>query len=455
MSDINENVEAIQSDDEEPVKTDSEEEGEVEQPKEDSEDEGPPRKRAMFSLPEIKSNRNEWKLPTELREFFVERCQNHLSERELEEFKEINTPKNVPVPTKLDPFMKALLEKRGHHKVVSADEEWQRVHSRLYEITGPLGKVWSQVQTYLHTEEENLDPEEVLGQLNASIVLLGQAINKVAYERRLSVLAALTDAKTAKKDLKDNLEDINKENKLLFGEQFQKQIKTVTKAQESAEKVFSKTKKKTFRPFSSASTGYHNGTQRHNSANNNGGGFSSSTWQTSSRKGMFTNRRGKKLSICSEGKLHGSSRGKIYTPRIKKLISFYPKKHSKERREDKVLLSELEGPDKRSHNFEYGHRLEIANKGHTSTEKGTKRDSYVKNGGTGSRQRNFVNVRERSHKGNSRGTRTIPVQRFCETKEGKGEISTHNKLETSKSTNALHTLQDGGHEEHTRHVKSG
>jgi len=39
-----------------------------------------PRKREwMFSLPELKGNRQEWELPDELKEFFDERCKNHLS----------------------------------------------------------------------------------------------------------------------------------------------------------------------------------------------------------------------------------------------------------------------------------------------------------------------------------------------------------------------------------------
>ena len=59
----------------------------------------------------------------------------------------------------------------------------------------------------------------------------------MAYERRQSVLAELRDAKIAKRQLRDNQEDINKEQKLLFGEEFQKHIKTLAKAQDSAEKL--------------------------------------------------------------------------------------------------------------------------------------------------------------------------------------------------------------------------
>ena len=125
-----------------------------------------------------------------------------------------------------------------------------------------MGKLWSKVQTYVHAEEGDLEPEEVVDLLNKSMVLLGQAINKIAYERRLSVLGALSDIKGAKKELKENSEEINAEKKLLFGETFQKQLKTTTKAQESAEKLLLKTKRKTgggSRPFSSGSSGHYSG----------------------------------------------------------------------------------------------------------------------------------------------------------------------------------------------------
>jgi len=78
------------------------------------------------------------------------------------------------------------------------------------------------VQTFLHTDEngDEMDPEEILKLLNSSVVLLGQTINKVAYGRRLAVLAALTDVKTAKKDIKENIEDLGKEEKLFLGNFF-------------------------------------------------------------------------------------------------------------------------------------------------------------------------------------------------------------------------------------------
>lgn len=129
--------------------------------------------------------------------------------------------------------------------------------------------------------------------MNDSIVLLGQVINKVAYERRLAVLGALHDVKHAKKQLKENQEEFRKEDKFLFGKEFQSQLKTLKKAQESAEKLLTKSsstskntgedggRKRKYpfgdRPFSPSSSSYHgysrpSGGATNMAARNRGGG---------------------------------------------------------------------------------------------------------------------------------------------------------------------------------------
>ena len=66
----------------------------------------------------------------------------------------------------------------------------------------------------------------------------------MTYERGLTILAGLNDVKQPKTLLKDNMEDLNSETKFLFGETFQKHVKTTAKAQKSAEKMLAKAGKK-------------------------------------------------------------------------------------------------------------------------------------------------------------------------------------------------------------------
>jgi len=147
----------------------------------------PTRQPERFSLPNISSKSETWELPTELAEFLQERCNSYLSEKELEEFLTTATPSNVKGATKLDPFMKALLEKRGLNRTVSVDDEQQKIHQKLFQVIGPLSAAWWSLQEVVNGEENNENeqpPEVILQHLNNSIVLLGQVINKVAYERR-------------------------------------------------------------------------------------------------------------------------------------------------------------------------------------------------------------------------------------------------------------------------------
>ena len=66
--------------------------------------------------------------------------------------------------------MRALMEKKGKNRLVSVDDELQKVHHRLIQALGPLGKVWSEVQDYVtgDAEEDTLEPEKVVNNLNAA-----------------------------------------------------------------------------------------------------------------------------------------------------------------------------------------------------------------------------------------------------------------------------------------------
>ena len=124
-------------------------------------------------------------------------------------------------------------------KIVSQDNENQKIHEKLFQVLGPLTSAWQKMQDVVNggDEVEEIDPGTVLGNLNDAVVILGQVINKVTYERRLSILAGLNDVKQAKSLIKDN---VNSESKFLFGESFQKHVKATAKAQDAAEKLMGK-----------------------------------------------------------------------------------------------------------------------------------------------------------------------------------------------------------------------
>jgi len=103
-------------------------------------------------------------------------------------------------------------------------------------------------------------------------------------------LTALNDNKTARKQLKDNQEEINMESKHLFVEDFQKQLKTCAKALESAKKPLSRPNKRKAPP-------HHNRPNQMGSSSastSRPSGGASSSW--SNRGGRGSWKRGKNIS---------------------------------------------------------------------------------------------------------------------------------------------------------------
>ena len=105
---------------------------------------------------------------------------------------------------------------------------------------GTLASAWMKLQEVVANDSE-IEPGTVLQNLNDTVVLFGQVINKVTYERRILILSGQNDIKQAKALVKDSLEDLNSGTKFLSGESFQKHIKATVNAQDSAEKFLAKT----------------------------------------------------------------------------------------------------------------------------------------------------------------------------------------------------------------------
>ena len=138
-------------------------------------------------------------------------------------------------------------------------------------------------------ENTENEPEMVLQNINEAIILLGQVINKVTYERRLAILAGLNDIKQPKSLIKDNLEDLNTETKFLFGETFQKHLKATAKAQDSAEKLFAKIGGK--RRWSATNRPNQQGSQHQQEPRPNGGASphrGRGNWNKRDKKSSFS-----------------------------------------------------------------------------------------------------------------------------------------------------------------------
>ena len=423
---------------------------EVEDPgREEEAPEVPPPKR--FSLPKISTKAAAWNLPEELAAFLQERCTTHLSEKELEEFTTTAAPNNIKGALKLDPFMRTLLERKGMNRVLSIDDEQQKIHEKLFQVMGPLSAAWLAVQNVVNGEEEDPDPDTVLKHLNDSLVLLGQAINKIGYERRLAILSTLNDNKQARKQLRENQDEINKESKFLFGEEFQKQLKACAKAQESADKLLSKSLKRKLPPTDNQPN--QAGSSRASTRPTGG----ASSWSKRGR-GSF-HKKGKKINHSEYPKQQqpvDPRESKVGSPKPKR--SFFKKLRNRITpisRQTEILSGKLVKDNSRPEYLRDCERLETSTERQTTSMEGAKSDSNEGTGKEGCNRGNSFNDSKGCSDRGSKCERSVHLNNFCQAKKGAKQISTNNKSEEIKCPPALHPFQNGRDEKCVGPVESG
>ena len=100
----------------------------------------------------------------------------------------------------------------------------EKLQQRTINVLGPLTKVWDCLDSANNCsdEEVNINLPEITEDLEKAILLLGQANNAIAYQRRLFVLNSITkEAKKAKIQLKERADMLAREETRLFGKEFQ------------------------------------------------------------------------------------------------------------------------------------------------------------------------------------------------------------------------------------------
>ena len=102
----------------------------------------------------------------------------------------------------MDDFMKVLLS----DKVKKSDDTLEHIQKRLLHIMGPLGKLWNLINSI----KDNSNPDQVIDiyvlmkHADQAVLLLGQTINSVSYNRRFAALGdIMKDSRDVKRCLKD------------------------------------------------------------------------------------------------------------------------------------------------------------------------------------------------------------------------------------------------------------
>ncbi|XP_057295867.1 uncharacterized protein LOC130624302 [Hydractinia symbiolongicarpus] len=187
------------------------------------------------------------------RDYIVKHFATYISDHDLKSciLNKSPVPENVPGPSNLDSYLRALLEEKTKSPVVAEDKSSQKVQQKKTDVLGPLSKIWSLMQRALSAQPGEIEValEEVNELVEQSVLLLGQANNAVTYLRRVRVLSALMKDTKSKQLLKEKSLLLSNMGEDLFGKKFRddwcSSMKTKQKCQELLKKEF----KGSYTPF--------------------------------------------------------------------------------------------------------------------------------------------------------------------------------------------------------------
>ena len=162
-------------------------------------------------------------------------------------------------------FFKKLLDEKRKTTELFWDSNLKRIQQKTLHVFNPLSKVWMTVEEAKNGEGSKVEIplEDLTTSLEQSIMLLGQAINSMTYQRRCDDLSAvMNDTRKIKSKVKEQaaLLASNKDNNL-FGKPFRKHVMDTIKEKKESSEVYKNTdgKRKPFRRGPSHQRGFGGG----------------------------------------------------------------------------------------------------------------------------------------------------------------------------------------------------
>ena len=156
-----------------------------------------------------------------------------------------------------------------------ADKDLETVQSKVRDVLGPicrLGTIIEKAATPENSEEkeDQVSLEDIIRLIEKSVMLLGQANNKVAYFRRLNILNVSLNSKSDVKGILNTYAPLLSTNSSeLFGRQFRKQVLDNTKAQKETLEMFREVGKTKKKPFSARFSARNKQSPRESAGNQN------------------------------------------------------------------------------------------------------------------------------------------------------------------------------------------
>ena len=178
----------------------------------------------------------------DMADYITRMFSSFISDKKLKEtiMSDYPVPSDVPglqVP-EMDEYIAEIFAVKKQDFGKSIDDNWAKVQSRVLDIMGPLGKLWTLMETARLDDSEEIDLFEALELVEKIITLLGQAFGSCSYFRRTNVLYRMTRCmKKAKSLLKQHSESLVKSHDKLFGKPFYKQLTKAAKIRKESKEI--------------------------------------------------------------------------------------------------------------------------------------------------------------------------------------------------------------------------
>lgn len=223
----------------------------------------PPYKRKRFEALAEEAQYN-WDLPAGMADYANKYLKNFVPEKDVKDsiLTTSPVPSNIQGPKKLDDFFKELLEEKKKRSELFWDSNLERMQQKTLNVFGPLSKVWMTLEEANNAKDDKVEIplEDLTTSLEQSVMLLGQAVNSMTYQRRCNALSAvMNDTRKIKSTVKEQaaLFASNKDDNL-FGKPFRKHVMDTFKAKKESTEVYKSTdgKKQPFRKGPSYQRGF-------------------------------------------------------------------------------------------------------------------------------------------------------------------------------------------------------
>ena len=416
----------------------------------------PPGKRKRFEALAEEAQYN-WDLPTGMADYANKYLKNFVPEKDIKDsiLTTSPVPANIQGPKKLDDLFKELLEEKKKKTELFWDSNLERIQQKTLHVFCPLSKVWMTIEEANDAESTKVEIplEDLTTSLEQSVMLLGQAINSMTYQRRCNASSAvMSDTRKIKSTVKEQaaLFASNKDDNL-FGKPFRKHVMDTFKAKKESSEVYKNTdgKRQPFRKGPSLHRGFGGRTAvfSKSTGSQQQPGPSQNFRQDGQQRGF----RGKKKHENRTSPQHAnrytsdycSNRTKKCSPNNKRALSYSNNKRSTPCRKTAIFCKQLADSHKKSRYPRTGIRIKtFVYRGTNSKQTPTSsRNEY---GAVCShRQGNRRHVEERCHSKSQVSERPVFKQSFpC--REERGGKQTSYKFKESECLLTLPTFQNGG-----------